>query len=175
MVERRSRYTLVGQLVERRLALCVALFFGLAACQEGLEMRIAPGSTADNLVFELSDEGKTAGVNVREAVMYTCEQIRNRGADGVIADVPVWWVMNDPPGNAVATGSRIRYGVAQGEGLLQVHGTSPLSRPGCYFVTIRGAVSTGHWRTGGTGLRIEADGSVREMSRREQEKIWSRG
>ena len=137
-------------------------------------MRIVPGSTADNLVFELSDKGNTQGVNVRDAQMYTCDQIRNRGADGHIADVPVWWVMNDPPGNKLSTGPRIRYGVAQ-DGLLLVHGTAPLARPGCYFVQIRAEDSTGFGRGGAAGLRIGADGSVREMSRREREAIWLRG
>ena len=133
-------------------------------------MRIVPGSTADNLVFELSDRGNTQGVNVREALMYTCEQVRNRGPEGFAPLVPVWWVMNDPPGNRLATGARIRYGVAQ-EGLLQVHGTSPLARPGCYFVSITAEDSTGYRRGGVAGLKVEADGSVREMSRREREAI----
>jgi hypothetical protein len=136
-------------------------------------MRILPGATADNLVFELSDNGKTDGVNVREAVMYTCDQIRNRRADGGIADVPVWWVMNDPPGNKLPTGPRIRYGIAQ-DGLLLVHGTAPLARPGCYVAQIRAEDSTGYGRGGVAGLWIDTDGSVRAMSRREREKIWSR-
>jgi len=117
------------------------------ACQRSLDVNIAAGSTAANLVFEVSDSGSTSGIHIMDI------RVQRWSIDdgSFSAAGPQQWTQTDvwvaqlkrgvKSEADITTGPWLRYGVAT-DGLETAIGPMPLLTSGYYAVDV-GAFSAG--------------------------------
>jgi hypothetical protein len=154
-----------------RHALVVSLA-GLAACQTFLDMHVLRDSRADNVEFELSDDGRRDGININHVVVYRCEDVRKSPA-GKSPETVVWEVGGPFVKPTADAGARFRYGITPA-GLVSMTEPRPLEAPGCYVVSVSAIDRHGTRRTAPLAFEIRADASVWEMTLREHHALWQR-
>jgi hypothetical protein len=145
---------------------------GLLGCQTYLEVRVLPGSRVDNVVFEISDEGRPDGINVEHVLVYRCSEVRNRPAKR-FPETAIWEVGDPFAGGVTATGARFKYGVTP-NGLISRTKALPLEFPGCYVVRASAIDKFGGRRIAPLAFEVRKDGSVRQMSLREHHALWEK-
>jgi hypothetical protein len=132
-------------------------------------IRVAPGSTATSLAFEVSakeDRRKPARV-YRFSVVDCAEHVatvRSRGKRGDDQEPTTWQLQQAAPDSGI---TEIRYGVLPGRNFVQRAPAQPLNKPGCYFARLDAEPGRGV-----TAFRVAADGAVRELSKREERSLY---
>lgn len=134
-----------------------------ASCTKFLNIRVAPGSTADNLVFNFSSRvGGGGGVTDVRIKVLACDVAR-RAPGGSTSDPDDYavWIAAAPAGLPPAPTDRLAYGKEE-YWLKTALGPKPLSRPGCYVMHGYGKDEYGRTRVISTSFKVAPDGAVRQ-------------
>jgi hypothetical protein len=129
----------------------------LAACPKDSRISVAPGSTADSLVFALGTGRAGRPVSFGGLRVDPCDAFRETPGQ-FPPDTRSAWVLEAVIGEAPRISS-VRYG-QDPQGYRSRFPARPLDRPGCYIATISG--------TGATGFEVDAQGRLTELSEEER-------
>ena len=144
----------------------------LAGCQTFLDMHVLRDSRADNVVFELSDGGQRAGININHVVVYRCEDVR-KSPRGKSPETAVWEAGAPFVRPTADAGATFKYGIKPA-GLVSMTEPRPLETPGCYVVSVSAFDRHGTRRTAPLAFEVRADGSIWEMTLREHHALSER-
>ena len=159
-------------MVARKQAKLILVGLGvifLSACQGQMSMWVAPGSTADHLVFGWSTErGSDEKIQPEEITVYPCDTIRRQsnGSYYPSADRAVW-AASSPYNKLLAPTNRVTYGQGFAEG-----SAKPLTTPGCYVVMGYAKDSRGYTEVATMGFKIASDGVATDMPRSDYENLF---
>ena len=148
----------------------------LNACSPAYSLWVVDGSTAANLSFGMSTERDgTEPLQLQEVYVYRCSSVYQRpnGISYPGEEAAQWGATQRGATTAPQFLNRFAYG-EEVPGLKTIQGPEPLEVPGCYVVRAYMRGPDGSMGGGTLGFRIEADGTVSGLSRRELEGLWSR-
>jgi hypothetical protein len=153
------------------LITCLLLVQG---CQFALSLWVVTGSNARHLMFGISDR-RDGGQAVRLTTIqvYRCVDIYWRGtAHGSYPpDSKLVWSAASGSTTAPPT-THFAYGRTP-TGLKNVIEPHALEIPGCYFVHVYASDTMGDARSAAMGFRILQDGTIEQMSRRDEDRLFS--
>jgi hypothetical protein len=132
-------------------------------------IRVAPGSTATSLTFEVSaKKNSQEPAHVYGFSVVNCAEheatVRGRGKRFDDQEPTTWQLQRAVPDPGL---TEIRYGVAPGRNFVQRAPAQPLSKPGCYFARLDAEPGRGV-----TVFKVAADGAVRELADREADSLY---
>ena len=144
-----------------------ALF--LTSCQQGLEMWVVPGSTANNLVFGFSTQRDSEEkIQPEEIRVFPCESLKRQSSGSYYPDSHrAVWAASSSYDSLSAPTNRLAYG----QGFAQ-SSAKPLTAPGCYVVIAYARYRSDETRLATMGFKIAADGTATDMPRDEYENLF---
>jgi hypothetical protein len=126
-------------------------------------------------VFGISDhrDGGQA-VTLSTVLVYRCGDIYWRGeAHGYYPrDSQVVWSVSSGSDNRATPTTHFAYGRTP-TGLKSVVEPHALEIPGCYFVRVYASDARGDHRSAHVGFRVLQDGTIEQMSSRDQDRLFS--
>jgi hypothetical protein len=143
-------------------------------CQFPLSLWIAPASIASALVFGISERRNgSESVELNSIHVFRCSDIYDRGEYGRYPprSRAAWGAYLHPDSGTVPI-KAIRYGEVPA-GLQPSPAAQPLQVLVCYVVLAYARDTRGDMRSATVGFRVSADGTVREMSRRQYAVVFS--
>jgi len=157
-----------------RLLLLTCLLI-VQGCQFALSLWVVTGSNARHLMFGISDrrDGGQA-VRLRTIQVYRCVDIYWRGAahGSYPPDSKLVWSAASGSDNRATPTTHFAYGRTL-TGLKNVVQPHALETPGCYFVHVYASDAMGDDRSAAVGFRVLQDGTIEQMSRRDEDHLFS--
>jgi hypothetical protein len=156
-----------------RLLLLTCLLI-VQGCQFALSLWVVTGSNARHLMFGISDlRDGGQGVRLRTIQVYRCVDIYWRGAahGSYPPDSKLVWNAASESDNRATPTIHFSYGRTP-TGLKDVVEPHALQIPGCYFVRVYASDAMGDDRSAAVGLRVLQDGSIEQMSRRDEDRLF---
>ncbi len=132
----------------------------LGSCQFSLQLWVAPGSTAGNLMFGFAESRRLEEqVRPQSIQVFPCASIKKRSGE-LTSETEALWQAVVPPSVSAPPTNRIVYGREE-HGLRTTRGPAPLGA-GCYAVLAYARDERGRLRSAGLRFEVTKDGEVLE-------------
>jgi len=156
-----------------RACLLLACFL-LQGCSFSLALWVVSGSSAQHLVFGISDRRDGAELVTPSSIrVYHCADIYNRGERGYYPpDRHLVWSAWSQTDSGITRTTRITYGQPPA-GLKNGVAPHALEIPACYVVLAYAVDIRGDSRSATVGFDVLPDGRVEEMTTRANARIFS--
>lgn len=132
----------------------------LGSCQFLLQLWVAPGSTAENLIFGFAESRRhEEQVRPQSIQVFPCESIKKRAGE-LTSETEALWQAVVPPNVSAPPTNRIVYGREE-HGLRTTRGPAALGA-GCYAVLAYARDERGKLRSAALRLEVTKAGKVLE-------------